>query len=195
MCDIVTYLVRYRRFSAIDYDPDTEEDEEEEEVPGSVKTGNEEGVSDSREEGNDLSNEKETIAEYSMDELEARPHSDWIKVEPEDSFDLGGPVKDLSDEELTDHEDLDDDHEEGVVGGEGWVNVFESADLGNGTQGDTASTLVRFFWAPYLVPVTQILGYRRTPGWEKPMKPQSTTLCTFSSICSCQELIRHGSGD
>jgi hypothetical protein len=61
---------------------------------------------------------------------------------------LRGPVSDLSDEELTDHEDLDDDHEEGVVGGEGWINVFESTDTGISAQGDTASTLV----SPILLP-------------------------------------------
>jgi hypothetical protein len=142
MCEAVTYLVSYRRFTASDHDPVTEDDEEEEEeAPGNVKTSNEGRSSDLQDEENEFNNEKEIPAEYGMDELEARPHSDWIKVEPEDSFDLG-PVRDLSDEELTDHEDLDDDHEEGVVGGEGWVNVFESTDPGNSTQGDTASTLV-----------------------------------------------------
>jgi hypothetical protein len=195
MYEVVAYPVRYRRFTAIDHDPVTEDDEEEEEeVPGNVKTGNEERSSYLRDEGNDLSNEKETPAEHSMDELEARPHSDWIKVEPEDSFDLGGPIRDLSDEELTDHEDLDDDHEEGVVGGKGWVNVFESTDPGNSTQGDTASTSVRCF-APYTAPITQRSVYRRTSGWGKPMKLQSMTRWTFSSICACQVLIHYSLGD
>ena len=108
---------------------------------GDIETSHAGGRQPQRNE-RDLRNVQETRAEPATDELEARPHSDWIKVEPEDSFDLRNPVGNISDEEITEHEDLDDDHEDGIVGGEDWADLFEPTNAGNSAAARTPSTLV-----------------------------------------------------
>ncbi|CAG7851558.1 DNA ligase 4; AltName: Full=DNA ligase IV; AltName: Full=Polydeoxyribonucleotide synthase [ATP] 4 [Serendipita indica DSM 11827] len=66
-----------------------------------------------------------------LGDYESQPNGDWIKVEPVDNMSLGRLPPDSSDEELTDHEELD----EGEDGGESWLDLLhptqamgESAD-------------------------------------------------------------------
>lgn len=61
--------------------------------------------------------------ERTQKELQDNPHSDWVKVEPQDTFDLRPPVPESSDED-TDHEELGDDG----TSREDWTDIFAGSD-------------------------------------------------------------------
>ncbi|PVG04723.1 putative DNA ligase [Serendipita vermifera] len=58
-----------------------------------------------------------------MQDFEQAPHSEWIKVEPQDVYDMGKFAQDIPDDEVTDHEEPDEDEEEN----EGWVDLLSNA--------------------------------------------------------------------
>ncbi|KIM34526.1 hypothetical protein M408DRAFT_325903 [Serendipita vermifera MAFF 305830] len=124
--EIIPLREKYLRFKSAGHDPDTEdedEEEEDEEPLNNIKT--KEPGSSTRQEEDDSMEERESNGENMREPLEAHPHADWIKVEPDDSIEIIEPP--LSDEELTEHEDLDDDHDEGTGGGESWIGLFKTS--------------------------------------------------------------------
>ncbi|CAG8736649.1 11522_t:CDS:2, partial [Acaulospora colombiana] len=57
-----------------------------------------------------------------IQDFDQAPHSEWIKIEPQDIYDMGKFAQDIPDDELTDHEEPDEDEET-----EGWVDLLNSA--------------------------------------------------------------------
>ncbi|KAG8833158.1 DNA ligase (ATP) [Serendipita sp. 399] len=68
------------------------------------------------EQTNALSTMQDTTQTSVLEDLESRPHSDWIKLEPDDMVDLGRPILELSEDDATDHEEPDEEGE--------WVNIL-----------------------------------------------------------------------
>ena len=65
----------------------------------------------------------ESGEERMQEVLQDNPHSDWVKVEPQDTFNLSPPVPESSDEE-TDHEEPGDDG----TSTEDWTDIFMGSD-------------------------------------------------------------------
>jgi len=61
--------------------------------------------------------------ERMQEALQDNPHSDWVKVEPQDTFNLSPPAPESSDEE-TDHEEPGDDG----TSTEDWTDIFMRSD-------------------------------------------------------------------
>jgi hypothetical protein len=61
--------------------------------------------------------------EERMQEIQDHPYSDWVKVEPQDNFNLSPPAPESSDE-YTDREELGDDG----TSPEDWTDIFPGSD-------------------------------------------------------------------
>ncbi|KAG8787200.1 DNA ligase (ATP) [Serendipita sp. 397] len=106
---------KYLRHKSSSHGSDTDDQDSEEEGPHS---GTLDVENDQDEHVDTLSTiNQEATQTQTLEDLESRPHSDWIKLEPEDTINLGRQTLELSDDDLTDHEEPDEEEDD-------WVNIL-----------------------------------------------------------------------
>jgi hypothetical protein len=101
-----------------------------------------------------------------MQNLEQTPHSEWIKIEPQDVYDMGKLDRDLTDDEVTDHEGPDEGGDES----ESWTDLLNST---------TSAPPVSIYNLKYDTGITP----RSLRKWESRVMRWSMTKKRYSDTC------------
>jgi hypothetical protein len=161
----VQVAYRYVFHSAVPQDSDTEEDEEDEQedIEMTQEGGDNHSISSAASHSRVIAEDEPNST---MQDLEETPHSEWIKIEPQDGYDMEKPDQDLTDDEVTDHEGPDEGGDES----ESWTDLLNSA---------TSAPPVSIYIFKYDNGITP----RSLRKWESRVMRWSTTKKRYSDTC------------